>query len=704
MEFTNVKTRSILFVAMATLVVPTHRVQSQAAAADTTRPKPLGAVVISATRTEQTIRSVPLHVVVIEPKVIETSAAQTVPDLLRMVPGFNTRDVQSHMVTGPGASMVSFRGLGGSSAGRALVLLDGVPAGDPFSGWLDWSRIPLPLLESAEVVRGGGSMVWGSRSLGGVVNLRTIAPQRNELRLMMESGSLGTNRAAGSGTIRGGSLTATLGGDVWKTDGFFVLPPEQRGPADTKEENENRAFSGKVSWDASQSLRLWLAGGTFDGGQPPIGSEDRVNFDEGRGGARWLTSKGVATMSTFTNNRTNYGYNWGYNSGRTTRTLSRSSVSPARSSGVSLQWTQMAFERHELTVGADASTARGSLREKYSYSGEVAAREREGRGEQSLAGLFLQDVADLGHGVRLLASIRTDRIENSDGRRLVRDLSQGTIISDSLITATTKNSTTWSLGLRWQQSSWLAWRGNVYEAFRAPSMYEMYHPRFSSRGTVTEANAGLDPERLKGGEVGVDITLGSSLVTRVTAFTNRVSDPIMDVTIATAGSQPQNIPPCGVMPANQTCGQRQNVPELRTHGIESELEWRPSAPWRLTAGYSFSPTEVRAPGKPIDGMTAIRSPRHSVLGGVSFDSPRIATIGIDARYVGSRFDDDLNEIELDGFYLLGLRINRSLGQGVTAYLKLENALDEEFEITRTRAGVADMGAPRWLIAGLRLTR
>ena len=177
----------------------------------------------------------------------------------------------------------------------------------------------------------------------------------------------------------------------------------------------------------------------------------------------------------------------------------------------------------------------------------------------------------------------------------------------------------------------------------------------------------------------------------------------MDVTIGTAGSQPEVIAPCGLMPANQTCGQRQNVPGLRSHGVESEIEWRPSAPWRATAGYSFSPTKVRAPGHPVDGKQAIRSARHMVSSSLSYDSPRLATIGIDARYIGARFDNDLNTVELADFYLVGLRLNRSLGRGMTGYVKIENLFDEVFEIARTTGGQADMGAPRWVTAGIRAT-
>ena len=76
-------------------------------------PTPLDAVVVSATRTEQSLKSLPAHVVLIDATKLTASAAQTVPDLLRGVPGFNTRDFQSFLVAGPSQSIVSFRGLGG---------------------------------------------------------------------------------------------------------------------------------------------------------------------------------------------------------------------------------------------------------------------------------------------------------------------------------------------------------------------------------------------------------------------------------------------------------------------------------------------------------------------------------------------------------------------------------------------------------------
>jgi hypothetical protein len=38
---------------------------------------------------------------------------------------------------------------------------------------------------------------------------------------------------------------------------------------------------------------------------------------------------------------------------------------------------------------------------------------------------------------------------------------------------------------------------------------------------------------------------------------------------------------------------------------------------------------------------------------------------------------------------------------MTAQFKIENLLNEAFETTRTSAGIAEMGAPRWVTAGIR---
>ncbi len=99
--------------------------------------------VVTATRTEQQLKDVAANVTVYTKEDIEKSAAQTVDDFLRQLPGFSLFRRSSSLVAHPTTQGVSRRGIGPSGVSRTLVLLDGVPLNDPFGGWVYWSKVPL---------------------------------------------------------------------------------------------------------------------------------------------------------------------------------------------------------------------------------------------------------------------------------------------------------------------------------------------------------------------------------------------------------------------------------------------------------------------------------------------------------------------------------------------------------------------------------
>src|SRR5690349_4426842 len=100
---------------------------------DATRLEP---VVVTVTRMEQKADEAPASVTVLTRDDIEHSSSQTVDDLLRQVPGFSLFRRASSLVTHPTTQGLSLRGIGPSGTSRALVLVDGIPANDPFGGWI----------------------------------------------------------------------------------------------------------------------------------------------------------------------------------------------------------------------------------------------------------------------------------------------------------------------------------------------------------------------------------------------------------------------------------------------------------------------------------------------------------------------------------------------------------------------------------------
>ena len=104
----------------------------------------------------------------------------------------------------PTSNSIGMRGLGGGAQGisRALVMIDGVPLNDPFFGSIQWNRVPLDNIDRVEVVRGGGSPLWGNYAEGGVINIVTRTATLNELEADVRGGSYATYRTSVFGTYR----------------------------------------------------------------------------------------------------------------------------------------------------------------------------------------------------------------------------------------------------------------------------------------------------------------------------------------------------------------------------------------------------------------------------------------------------------------------------------------------------------------------
>ena len=72
---------------------------------------------------------------------LQEVAGTDLDDRLRDIPGFSLFKRSSSVVANPTTQGVSLRGIGSSGASRTLMLWDGVPANDPFGGWVYWSQI-----------------------------------------------------------------------------------------------------------------------------------------------------------------------------------------------------------------------------------------------------------------------------------------------------------------------------------------------------------------------------------------------------------------------------------------------------------------------------------------------------------------------------------------------------------------------------------
>nr|VFK19379.1 MAG: vitamin B12 transporter [Candidatus Kentron sp. LPFa] len=156
----------------------------------------LAPVVVTATRTAETVDETLASVTVVTREDIERRQAQSVPDILRSVPGVGI--VNSG---GPGKTTSVF--LRGTNSGHVLVLIDGIKVGSATMGRTAFQHIPIAQIERIEVARGPRSSLYGSEAVGGVIQIFT-RKGGGELRPFLRLGYGSRETYSASAGVSGG--------------------------------------------------------------------------------------------------------------------------------------------------------------------------------------------------------------------------------------------------------------------------------------------------------------------------------------------------------------------------------------------------------------------------------------------------------------------------------------------------------------------
>lgn len=126
-------------------------------------------VVVTGTRTFKRRTEAPVIVNLIDSKSMESVQSCAVSDALRFQPGLRVEtDCQTCNYT-----QLRMNGLGG---GYSQILINSRPIFSPLTGLYGMEQLPTNMIEQVEVVRGGGSALYGSSAIGGTVNIITKIP------------------------------------------------------------------------------------------------------------------------------------------------------------------------------------------------------------------------------------------------------------------------------------------------------------------------------------------------------------------------------------------------------------------------------------------------------------------------------------------------------------------------------------------------
>jgi vitamin B12 transporter len=213
-------------------------------------------IVVTATRIPTPEIQVASSISVVSADDIAERQLQTLPDLLKEVPGLNV--VQTG---GPGGQTSVF--IRGTNANHTKVLVDGIDVSDPSSpsGTFDFGQFLTQDIQRVEILRGPQSGLYGSDAIGGVINVITKSGEGPaQFTANAEAGSFDTfNQAAGvSGSLDRFHFTANIEhqhvGESPVTPVDLLAPGEQR----IDDYYDNLSASTKLGFDVTEHFDVGL--------------------------------------------------------------------------------------------------------------------------------------------------------------------------------------------------------------------------------------------------------------------------------------------------------------------------------------------------------------------------------------------------------------------------------------------------------------
>jgi iron complex outermembrane receptor protein len=258
-------------------------------------------ILVTATRLDPQQARARGHVTIITEEDIERSTARSLPELLGREAGVLTRSLYGN--NGSRAS-VDIRGFGAAATQNTLILLDGRRLNDVDLSAVDYSAIPLQSIERIEIMRNGGSVLYGDGAAGGSINIITRMPDKAGTTAFARAGAgnLDTRQLDAHVSHNSGPVAVFVGAHGIRSDGYRDNNDLQQYSlnGDVRYTRHNGEVFLKAWWDDQD---LELPGGRFN--VNPVDGSKELSDDR----------KGASTPDDYADQRgyslaTGYSHYW----------------------------------------------------------------------------------------------------------------------------------------------------------------------------------------------------------------------------------------------------------------------------------------------------------------------------------------------------------------------------------------------------------
>ena len=195
----------------------------------------------------------------------------------------------------------------------------------------------------------------------------------------------------------------------------------------------------------------------------------------------------------------------------------------------------------------------------------------------------------------------------------------------------------------------MVWRAAFGTGFRAPSLSELYLAFYG--------NADLQPETSVSAEVGFDTNITDDMAISATVFTIKVEN---------------------IIGYDENFVNRQVSGTSEINGVEIAADFSPMQ--KLHLSFDAAYTDSKKPVASGSGATQreVRVPRIQIGLAMNYVANDRLNVGASLRAVRDTLD--IGNVELDDYTLIDLRANYALNDKTAAYVRLENAADEDYEV------------------------
>lgn len=639
---------------------------------------------------------------------IAMDPSKTVENALRDVPGlqqFRRSDARSANPTSQG---ITLRGLGGNASSRALLILDGVPQADPFGGWVAWPGYEALALNSARITRGGGSGTNGQGAISGTIELFS-----DDIADLIELGAAyGSRNSVDADLLFGRELgrgQLTISANYARGDGFIPIIEGQRGAVDRQSEYEQAGIAVRFVAPLFDNTELHANVRAFTDDRER-GFEFSDNHNDGADASIQLV------------NRSETGWQWSALAYVQIRNFDvsfggvandRNSVNrvfeqfnvPSTGLGARFEVRPPVGDSVELRIGGDWRRTEGTTNENFFFAdNDTPRRSRRAGGSTATYGGFVEASLQASDALVLTGGGRLDFWSIDEGFRKEIELINpfpGSVRTDAQFANRSGTEFTGRGGFAFDAADQLTLRGAAYLGWRLPTLNELFRP-FRVGPDATAANELLEPERIKGAELGLDwdsdhISIG------LTAFYNELDNAVANVTL---DSGPGLFPGVGFVSGAGVFRQRQNLDSITSKGIEIDTEFDLSelvANLSIRAAYAYVDAKVNSSGTAagVDGLRPAQIPKHNASASVRWKQADGTGAAVSLRYIGSQFEDDQNSRSLDNALTIDGRLGFAVNESLLVEGRVENLFDARIETAISSNGIIERAFPRTFWIGLR---